>query len=118
MALISKLGDRHEKLVLDNFNSEQSIYPRVWLNRNFPKFSKHSRRLKEDKILATLEAGKEEMKLFIKQIWKMKTLRQGRFPVKNKESLNLHYFYEALDAKLARNGNWNTSSNFSFIQSY
>ena len=51
MALISKLGDRHEKLVLDNFNSEQSIHPRVWLNRklsrssvtNIPKAQKRTR---------------------------------------------------------------------------
>ena len=38
-ALISKLGDRHEKLVLDQFVSEQSLYPRIWLNKKYSRIS-------------------------------------------------------------------------------
>ena len=58
-ALISKLGDRHEKLVLDNFNNEKSIHPRVWLDRKLSRSSvtKIPEGSKEDKILATLEAN-------------------------------------------------------------
>ena len=108
MALISKLGDRHEKLVLDNFNSEQSIHPRVWLNR---KLSRSSVTIipegsKEDKILATLEAMKRgDEVIYQASLENENFYGKADFLIKKKGKSKFgNYFYEVLDAKLARNG--------------
>ena len=108
MALISKLGDRHEKLVLDNFNNENSIHPRVWLNR---KLSRSSVTIipdgsKEDKILATLEAMKRGDEIIYQASLENENFYgKADFLIKNKGKSKFgNYFYEVLDAKLARNG--------------
>ena len=108
MALISTLGDRHEKFVLDNFNNEHSIHPRVWLNRKLSRSSVTNipEGSKEEKILATLEAMKRGDEIIYQASLENENFYgKADFLVKKKGKSKFgNYFYEVLDAKLARNG--------------